>query len=120
MVGGSDWTVFQVQSSRSHGEDVSQSEIHRRLVNVYDQNVLSRKEVCAWSNKLKDSHTALTDDPEEQRGRPTASHAEEKCDIVEGLIWDDRKVRKIVEMTGIPKSTLHKLWQTRACPFQKH
>jgi hypothetical protein len=47
----------------------SQSEIHRRLVSVYGQNVFSRKEVFVWCNKFKDVRTALNDDPQKHRGR---------------------------------------------------
>jgi hypothetical protein len=35
-------------------------------VNVYGQNVFSRKEVAVYYNKFKDGRTALNDDPERQ------------------------------------------------------
>lgn len=61
-------------------EGVTQSVIHRRLVNVYGQNVLNRKEVVrVWSNKFKDGRTTLADVPEEHRGRSRALHTEKVC-----------------------------------------
>jgi hypothetical protein len=37
-----------------HAEGVSQSEIHRRLVSVYSEEVFSRKVLSVWCNKFKD------------------------------------------------------------------
>jgi hypothetical protein len=90
---------------------VSQSEIHRRLVSIYGQNVLSRKEESVWCNKFIDCRMALNDDPRKHRGRPRISHTEENCVIVEGLIRKDRrvKVREIAEVAGIAKSTVHEI-----------
>jgi hypothetical protein len=56
------YSKFEVRHLQAGG--VSQSEIHRRLVSVYDQNVFSRKEVTVWCNKFKYGRTALNDDPE--------------------------------------------------------
>jgi transposase len=70
-------------------EGVSQSEIHRRLVSVYGQNVFSRKEVSVWCNKFKDGRMALNDDPQKHRGRPRTSYTDENCVIVEDLIRED-------------------------------
>jgi hypothetical protein len=47
-------------------EGVSQSEVHRKLVNVF-----SRKEVSVWCNNFKDGRAALNDDPEKQRATHT-------------------------------------------------
>jgi hypothetical protein len=74
-------------------EEVSQSEIYRRLASVYGQKVFSRKEVFLWCNKFKDGGTALNVEPEKQRGRPRASHTDENCVIVEGLIKEGRGVK---------------------------
>jgi hypothetical protein len=49
-------------------KEVSQSEIHCRLVSVYDQNVFNGKKVSVWCQKFKDGLTALNDDPQKQRG----------------------------------------------------
>jgi hypothetical protein len=57
--------------------EVSQSEIDRRLVRVYSKNVFSGKEVSVWCSKFRDGRTALSDDPEKQRGRPRTSHTDE-------------------------------------------
>jgi hypothetical protein len=64
-----------------------------------------------WRNKFKDGGTALNDDPQKHRGRLKTSHTDENCVIVEGLIREGRraKVREIVEVTGIAKSTVHEI-----------
>jgi hypothetical protein len=50
-------------------EGVSQSEIHRRLVNGYGWKVFSRKEVSVWCNKFRDGRTALNDDTEKHKSQ---------------------------------------------------
>lgn len=50
-----------------------------------------------------------TDEPEEHRGRPTTSHTEENCGIVEIHGNPRVKVREIAEMTGISKSIVHEI-----------
>jgi hypothetical protein len=67
-------------------EGMSQSKIHRRLLGVYGQNAFSGKEITAWCKKFKDIRTALSDDPEINRGRPRTSHTGENCTIFEGLV----------------------------------
>jgi hypothetical protein len=52
-----------------NAEGVSQSEIRLRLVSVYCQNVLRRKEVSVWCNIFKDGRMALNYDPEKRRSR---------------------------------------------------
>jgi transposase len=86
-------------------EGVSQREIHRRFVNVYDQNVFSRKAVSVWCKKFKDCRTALNEDPQKHRGRQRTSHTDENCVIVEVLLREDRKVkvREITEVTDSGK-----------------
>jgi hypothetical protein len=72
-------------------EGVSQSEIHRRLVSVYDQNVFSGKEVFVWCNKFKHGRTAFSN-PKKHIGRPRTLHIDENCVIFVGLIKEDRRI----------------------------
>jgi hypothetical protein len=71
--------------------EVSQNEIHCRLVSAYGQNVFRLKEVFVWCNKFTDGRTELIDDLEEHRGRPRTSHTDENYVIVECLIKKDRR-----------------------------
>ncbi|GBO15447.1 hypothetical protein AVEN_147261-1 [Araneus ventricosus] len=81
-------------------EGVNQSEIHRRLQDVYGPDILNRKEVNFWCQKFKDGRT------EKKRDRQRTSHTDDNCSKVERLIKEDRRiiVRGIAEVTGIPKS----------------
>jgi hypothetical protein len=92
-------------------EGVSQSEIHRRLVSVYGQNVFSQNEVSVWCNKFKDSRLALNDNPRNPEADQGPLHTDENCVIVEGLIREDQRVnvREIAEETNIAKSTVHEI-----------
>jgi hypothetical protein len=72
-------------------ERVNQNEIHRRSVFMDRKSSVERK--CLWCSKFRDGRTALSDDPEKQRGRPRTSHTDEYYAIVEGLIRDDQTVK---------------------------
>jgi hypothetical protein len=65
--------------ARSLQAGVSHSEFHCRLVSVYGENAFSRKEVSVGFNKFKYGRTALNDNPEKKRSRPTTSHTNEDC-----------------------------------------
>jgi hypothetical protein len=79
---------------------------------VYGQKVFSRKEVFVWCNISKDVRTALNDDPQTHRGRQRTSHTDNfyQCHC---RIFDkgNRRVKfhEIAEVTGIAKSTVHKI-----------
>jgi hypothetical protein len=47
----------------------SPTEIHKKVVEVYGENVISRKQVSVRCNQFKDGRTSLLD--EECTGRPT-------------------------------------------------
>jgi transposase len=47
----------------------SPTEIHKELVKVYSEDVISRKQVSVWCNQFKEGWTSLLD--EECAGRPT-------------------------------------------------
>jgi hypothetical protein len=54
--------VSKFEGSQIFASRVSQSEVHRRLVSVYGQNVFSRKEVSLWCYKFQDNRMALNGD----------------------------------------------------------
>jgi transposase len=47
----------------------SPNEVHKEVVEVYGENVISRKQVSVWCNQFKEGRTSLLD--EERAGRPT-------------------------------------------------
>jgi hypothetical protein len=49
----------------------SPTEIHKEVVEVYGENLISRKQVSVWCNQFKKRRTSLLD--EEHRGRPTTA-----------------------------------------------
>jgi hypothetical protein len=49
----------------------STTEIHKEVVEVYGENVISCKQVSVWCNQFKEGRTSLLD--EERAGRPTAA-----------------------------------------------
>jgi hypothetical protein len=50
-------------------EGLSQSEIHRRTVSVYGQNIFKRKEVSVWCKIFTDGRKEPNEGPKEDRGR---------------------------------------------------
>jgi hypothetical protein len=49
----------------------SPREIHKEAVEVYGENVISRKQVSVWCNQFKEGRTSLL--VEERAGRPTTA-----------------------------------------------
>jgi hypothetical protein len=49
----------------------SPTEIHKEVVEVYGENVISRKQVSVWCNQFREGRTSLLD--EERAGRPTTA-----------------------------------------------
>jgi hypothetical protein len=49
----------------------SPTEIHKEVVEVYSENVISLKQVSVWCNQFKEGRTSLLD--EECAGRPTTA-----------------------------------------------
>jgi hypothetical protein len=70
-------------------ERVCQKEMHHKLMRVYGQKVISRKEVCVWWNKFKGGRPALNYNPEKHRDRPRTLRTDADCVIVKGLMWED-------------------------------
>jgi 2-succinyl-5-enolpyruvyl-6-hydroxy-3-cyclohexene-1-carboxylate synthase len=49
----------------------SPTEIHKEVVVVYGENMISPKQVSVWCNQFKEGRTSLLD--EERAGRPTTA-----------------------------------------------
>jgi hypothetical protein len=62
-------------------------------MSVYSQIVFGRKEVSLRCSKFKDGRTALSDDPEEHRGRSRTWHTDENGAILEGLVREDLRTK---------------------------
>jgi hypothetical protein len=69
----------------------SPTEIHKEVVEVYGENVISRKEVSVWCNQFKDGWTSLLD--EERAGRPTAVCNAVNEGRVEQLLHTDHRMK---------------------------
>jgi hypothetical protein len=67
----------------------SPREIHKEVVEVYGENVISRKQVSVWCNEFIEGRTSLLD--EECAGRPTiACNAVNECRVEQLLLTDCR------------------------------
>jgi transposase len=84
----------------------SPKEIHKEVVEVYGENVISRKQVSEWCNQFKEGRTSLPD--AERAGRPTnaCNAVSERRD--EQLLLADRriKVKEIAYTLSEKKSCL--------------
>jgi hypothetical protein len=56
----------------------SPTEIHKEVLKVYGENVISRKHVSVWCNQFKEERTSLF--VEERAGRPTTA-----CNVVNNV-----------------------------------
>jgi hypothetical protein len=65
-------------------EGMGASEIQRRSVSVYGQNVSSREKVSVWCKQFKYGRKT-----QKHRRKQRSSHIVENCVIVEGLIRED-------------------------------
>jgi hypothetical protein len=70
------------------------SQIHTRLVNVYNNDSPTLYQVKYWSKQFKWGRESLEDDP--RSGRPTESTSQEMCKRVEDLILQDRRIKVAV------------------------
>jgi 2-succinyl-5-enolpyruvyl-6-hydroxy-3-cyclohexene-1-carboxylate synthase len=67
------------------------TEIHKDVVEVYGENVISRKQVSVWCNQFKEGQTSLLD--EEHTGRPTTACNAVNERQVEQLLLTDRRMK---------------------------
>jgi hypothetical protein len=68
----------------------SPTEIHKVVVEVYGENVISRKQVSVWWNQFKEGRMSLLDD--ERTGRPTTACNAISERWVEQLLLTDRRM----------------------------
>lgn len=89
------------------------SEIHRELVAVYGDQVMSRKPVWVWCKAFNEGRFDLADEP--RVGRPRSSTSDEDVIRVDGLIQEDRrrKVRELAVELELPKSVIHEIMYER-------
>jgi len=85
------------------------SEIHRELVAVYGDQVMSKKQVWVWCKAFNEGRFDLADEP--RVGRPRSSTSDENVIRVDGLIQEDRrrKVRELAVELELPKSVIHEI-----------
>jgi hypothetical protein len=69
----------------------SPTEIHKEVMEVYGENVISRKQVSDWCNQFKEGQTSLLD--EEHAGRPTTACNAVNESRVEQLLLTDRRMK---------------------------
>ena len=105
------WTNLEVRSVIRflHAKGKTPTEIHRELVAVYGEHVLSRKQVSIWCSAFSEGRTNLQDEPRE--GRPRSSTTDDSIARIEALIQTDRrrKLRDMAEELDIPKSVVHEI-----------
>jgi len=105
------WTKVEVRGVIRflHAVGENPTEIYRKLVAVYGDNVMSRKQVSVWCSAFTNGRTDLDDEP--RAGRPRSSTTDENVVHVESLIQEDRrrKVREIAVELDLPKSVVHEI-----------
>jgi transposase len=87
----------------------SPTEIHKEVVEVYDENVISRKQVSVWCNQFKEGQTSLRD--EEHAGRPTAACNAVSEHRIEQLVLTVRrmKLKEIAYTLNLSKTTVYRI-----------
>jgi transposase len=89
-----------------HAKQKSPTEIHKEVVEVYGENVISHKQVLVWCNQCKEGWTSLLD--EERAGRPTtACNAVNERQVKQLLLTDCRmKLKEIAYTLNLSKTTV--------------
>src|ERR1043166_8304979 len=96
---------------------VSAAEIHRQLVEVYGETVMSRQHVAEWCRKFAAGREKVTD--EDRSGRPSTATTDLNTARVEELIQDNRRItiRHMTEELGMSfgsvRHILHDILQYR-------
>ena len=87
-------------------EDYNATQIHQRLVNIYQESALAYSTVGKWTAEFKRVRESLEDDP--RSGRPADVITPEMCLKVEKLLFTDRriKVHQIEEELGISHGSI--------------
>jgi transposase len=87
----------------------SPTEIHKEVVEVYGENVISRKQISVWCHQFKEGWTSLLD--EERAGRPTtACNAVNERRVEELLLTDCRmKLKEIAYTLNLSKTAVYQI-----------
>lgn len=87
----------------------SATETYEMLRKVYGNDVLSRTSVFEWFKRFKSGRESVEDD--KHTGRPKSSRSEGEVEKIREILKEDRCVstRLIEDITGIPKSTVHRI-----------
>lgn len=105
------WSNVEVRSVIRflHAKGKKPAEIHRELVEVYGNNVLSRKQVWCWCREFDNGRTDITD--EHRSGRPSTSASDQNICQVEGMIREDRRITlsHIAEVLNISYGSVHRI-----------
>ncbi|XP_025197065.1 protein GVQW3-like [Melanaphis sacchari] len=90
-------------------QNVSPTEIHRKLTEVYGPHVMSRKSVSVWCTKFNSGRESVED--EARNGRPISTSTAETIEAVEKLLRSDRrlKIREMATQLDLPKTTVHEI-----------
>jgi transposase len=85
----------------------STTEIHKEVVEVYSENMISCKQVSVWCNQFKEGWTSLLD--EEHAGRPTAACNAVNEHRLEQLLLTDRrmKLKGTAYTLNLSQTTVH-------------
>jgi transposase len=89
-------------------QNKNRQQIHKEVVEVYSENVISRKQVSVWCNQFKEGRTSLLD--EECAGRPTACNAVDEHRVEQPLLTDHHmKLKEIAYTLNISKTTVYRI-----------
>lgn len=105
------WTTEEVRSVVRflNAKCVSPAEIHKQLVEIYGQDVMSKKQVYTWCTLFANGRTSVSDQP--RSGRPISSASDDNVVMIDALVQEDRrvKIRTIAETLNISKSCVHRI-----------
>jgi len=105
------WTPEEVRSVIRFldARGLGPSEIHRQLVEVYGENVMSKKQVYFWCNQFSAGRTSIADEP--RSGRPSTSKTDENVQHIDDLIRQDRRVKItfIADTVGLSVGEVHNI-----------
>jgi [histone H3]-lysine36 N-dimethyltransferase SETMAR len=90
-------------------EGQSATQIHERMLNVYDEASPSLSTIYNWINDFKRGRTSVASIP--STGRPKTVSTADILQKLEEIVMQDRrlKVSEIAERMDIPKTTIHRM-----------
>lgn len=106
-----EWSRVEIRSVIRflHAKGKGPTEIHRELLSVYGENVMTRKQVSLWCTAFAEGRTNVEDD--HRSGRPCSSSTDDNIAQVDNLIKADRrcKIRDIALELDISKTVAHEI-----------